>query len=74
MELVANAHPSSTMCELIVTDESVPVIANALISKCFLDIIKLIPAMVDNHRAVSWIYMRQVLLTVITMNRVFPSP
>lgn len=35
MSLVANAHPSSAKCELIVVDEYVYVIANALIDKCF---------------------------------------
>jgi hypothetical protein len=53
MGLVANAHPSSAKCESIAADEHVPVIANALIGKCFFGRIKLNPVMADNHGTVS---------------------
>jgi len=49
MGLVVNAHPSSAQCELIVGEEHVQVIANALIGKCFFGRIKLITIMADNH-------------------------
>ncbi len=47
MSLVANAHPSSAKCALIAGDVYISVIANALIDKCFLGRIKLIPVMTD---------------------------
>jgi len=52
MGLVANTHPSSVKCELIVGEGPLQVIANALIGKCFFGRIKLIPVMVDNHGTV----------------------
>jgi hypothetical protein len=43
MGLVANAHPSCAKCESIAADGHVPVIANALMGKCFFGRIKLVP-------------------------------
>jgi hypothetical protein len=60
MELVANAHPSSSKCELIAGNGHVHVIANALISKLFLGRIKLFQIAADNYGTISRVAMRRV--------------
>ena len=60
MSLVANAYPSSEICELIASNRYVYVIANALIDKCFFGKIKLIPVMADINKTYSWIAICQL--------------